>query len=311
MGCRTVALAGSLALLVSASAVAATAPLSAESTVPGLPGYRELFTPPPVAPPTATQCAVAWNADAPQRTRAWIAGRHPAGVRIVVGVASSTPGTRKHGPLCSLTFYLRGGQVVMAQGPWTGRAAPRWQGMLRKPFEGELAAMLNQLNGSVGRGGTVRCEYDCSRTAKLPSAPVVPPSLESSLLPNACALVTAVQVRGVFGHAPKHRAGSSGGASGGCTWQDEPLNVLAAPKLVVQVVKMTRANFTDTMSRSSTMRPLVGFGELAYATRSGAATTFLSLGVWRGGTVLLVGTSVPGTSRETVEALARAALARL
>jgi hypothetical protein len=315
MRTRSAAVAASLAFaaiaLAAAAARAATTPLSAESTVPGLPGYRELFTPPPVAPPTARQCASAWNADGPQRTRAWIAARHPAGVRIVVGVASSTPGSGKYGPLCSLTFYLRGGQVVMAQGPWTGRAAPRWQGMLRSPFEGELAAMLNRLNGSVRRSGTVRCEYECSRTAKLPSAPVVQPSLESSLLPDACALLTAAQVRGLFGHAPKHRAGSSGSSGGGCTWQDEPLNVLAAPKLVVQVVTMTKANFVETMSRSSTMRPLASFGELAYATRGGAATTFVSLSVWRGGTVLLVGTSVPGTSLEMVETLARSALARL
>jgi hypothetical protein len=311
MRCRSIAVAASVAALAAATAGAATVPLSAESTVPGLPGYRELFRPPSVSPPTARQCARAWNADAPQRTRTWIAGRHPAGVRIHVSVTSTAVGSRSYGPLCLLTFYLRGAQVVLAQGPWTGRAVPRWQGMLRKPFEGELAAMLNQLNGSVGREGRVGCEYECDRTAKLPSAPVVPPSQESSLLPDACALLTAAQLRAVFGHAPKHRAGTGGSSGGGCTWQDEPLNVLAAPKLVVQVGAMTKASFTDMMSRASTMRPFAGFGELAYATRSGAAATFLWLSVWRDGTALLVGTSVPGISLEAVATLARETLARL
>jgi hypothetical protein len=270
--------------------------------VPGLPGYRSVFLGAHGSvPPTAGQCAGAWNTSAPQRTLAWLGGRSPDGLRISVAASNG-------GALCMLRFNLGNGRTAVAQGPWTRRGVPRWQGMLQTLPDSFVRSFLDNLNGAVGRDGRISCAYLCNASPGMTTSPTQradQPTALSGARMDACALLTPTQVKSVLGHKPRHRTSESGAGGAACRWHDGPLRSLAKPYLFLQLVKMGKTTFKEAASTSSS-RPLTGLGELAYVNRDGHV-----IAVWRDGIALTVATNVARTSAQTVESIARAALARL
>jgi hypothetical protein len=132
-------LAASLALSVVACASAATPPTPRElftnlsgpaGSVPGL-AYRSYpYSPPRGARPTAHDCVALWNANAPTRTRRWIAAQNPrkADVTLLVQGAQVIGGTRKWtAATCAFAFAVAPTAIVYIGAPQKGSADP-WSG---------------------------------------------------------------------------------------------------------------------------------------------------------------------------------------
>ena len=133
--------------------------LPSGSRVPGLPGFNPIFHPVPGPSPTVAQCAKAWNAQGPRLTLLWVAAQKAGRVRI--GVA---PAGMPLGPVCGVHFYLGARRWLLAQGPWTDRGVPHWQGGIQTLSGRFHSGLLGLLNGSVRSDGTIRCRLRCDTT---------------------------------------------------------------------------------------------------------------------------------------------------
>jgi hypothetical protein len=209
------------------------------------------------------------------------------------------------GPLCMLRFFLDDGRMVMAHGPWTAHRAPRWQGAILQLPDAIRAANLRSANGVVNGDGTVECRTRCDATAPATTGSAPPVARGTTHVPPPCSLVTAAEVEAALGVRPRHRTPLPGNEGSVCTWHQKPLATLTDIVLSLQVTRMTREQFEQALSRSTTARPIEGLGEPAYVFDDGRLLT-----VWAKGYALTV-TNRTDRPLETGTRIAAAALARL
>ncbi len=151
-----------LAALVFLPVAAAASPLpQLAENVPGLVapgglnGVAPAFMPAPGSPPTARECATAWNLRAPHTTLHWLAEERPTAAFVGVGTSEVAPrgggpyAEQTIGPSCGLTVYYGKGQLIRVNGVWKDGTVPAWEGHL-----GYVLAFKPE-NASVAADGTL------------------------------------------------------------------------------------------------------------------------------------------------------------